>query len=695
MIAEIGHFALVLALFVATVQSVVPLYGAWRGDPGMMAMARPSSLALAGLLLLSFLCLMQAFVTSDFSVANVFQNSHSAKPLLYKIAGTWGNHEGSMLLWVLVLALFGAALALFGGNLPATLRARTLAVQAGLLVLFLLFVLLTSNPFERVIPVPLDGRDLNPLLQDPALALHPPMLYLGYVGLSVSFSFAVAALIEGKVDPAWARYVRPWTLAAWLCLTAGIALGSWWAYYELGWGGWWYWDPVENASFMPWLIATALLHSAIVVEKRDTLKSWTILLAILAFALSLVGTFLVRSGVLNSVHAFANDPDRGLFILIILAITIGGALALYAWRAPSLQGGGLFAPVSREGGLLLNNILLATATGTVLLGTLYPMLLSAVTGSEQTVSVGPPYFNATFAPIMTPLVIVMAAGPLLSWKRADLRGVLGRLVFAFVVTVAVVIAVMALASPGGVSTGPGLDAATAAPRLAEAVTSPLAAIGIGLAVWLALGTLTDYADRIRLFRTGLTDSLRRARQLPRASYGMTIAHLGMAVCIAGMVGSTAWKQEHIGVMRPGETITVSSWTLTLNEVTRQPGPNYIADRAHFTVQRDGGPPLQLYPEKRLYPIQNTPTTEAAIHTTGSLDFYLVIGDPTGDGGWVTRVYIEPLVPWIYYGTILMVLGGLVSLSDRRLRIGVPRGASATPTLPARSAHVAAQSAAGD
>ncbi|MEC8165658.1 MAG: heme lyase CcmF/NrfE family subunit, partial [Pseudomonadota bacterium] len=429
MIVEIGHFALILALCVAVTQSAVPMIGAHQNNRGWMAVAGPTAVAQLGLLLISFFALMYAYVTSDFSVKNVAANSNSLKPMIYKISGVWGNHEGSMLLWVLILALFGAIVAGFGRNLPPGLKARTLAVQALVSVGFLLFIILTSNPFERLVPAPIDGRGLNPLLQDPGLALHPPILYAGYVGFSISFSFAVAALIEGKVDAAWARWVRPWTLLAWLFLTAGIALGSWWAYYELGWGGWWYWDPVENASFMPWLVGTALLHSAIVVEKRDALKSWTILLAILTFSLSLIGTFLVRSGVLTSVHAFATDPERGVFILLLLVIAIGGSLALYAWRAPQLQSGGLFQPISREGGLVLNNLLLTTSAATVFLGTLYPLFLEAFGGGK--VSVGPPFFNATFIPLMVPLVIALGVGPLLPWKRADLGGVLARLKLAF------------------------------------------------------------------------------------------------------------------------------------------------------------------------------------------------------------------------------------------------------------------------
>src|SRR4051794_7083695 len=442
MITEIGHFALVLALCIAVLQSTVPLVGASRGDAALTAWARPAALAQFLFVGIAFFALMYAYAVSDFSLINVANNSASMKPLVYKLSGVWSNHEGSMLLWVFILALFGAAVALFGRNLPPGLRARVLAVQAMIGVGFLLFILLTSNPFLRLFPVPPDGNGLNPILQDRGLAFHPPCLYLGYVGFSISFCFAIAALIEGRVDPAWARWVRPWTLAAWCALTIGIAMGSWWAYYTLGWGGWWYWDPVENASFMPWLVGTALLHSAIVVEKREALKTWTILLAIIAFSLSLIGTFLVRSGVLTSVHAFAVDPARGVFILFLLTAYTGGAFLLFAIRAPSLAGGGLFAPISREGGLLLNNLLLTTAAATVLLGTLYPLFLDVVTGEK--VSVGPPYFAATFIPIMVPLVVAMAVGPLLPWKRADLWAALGRLKLALVVCVAAAVVTLIL-----------------------------------------------------------------------------------------------------------------------------------------------------------------------------------------------------------------------------------------------------------
>ena len=646
MIAELGHFALTLALVVAVVQGIVPLLGAWRGRPNWMAVAEPAALLQLALVAVAFGALTIAYVTSDFTVANVVRNSHSAKPMLYKVAGVWGNHEGSMLLWVLILAIYGSAVALFGGNLPPTLKARVLSVQAWIAVGFLSFSLFTSNPFERVFPAPLDGRDLNPLLQDPGLAIHPPMLYLGYVGFSMAFSFAVAALIEGRVDAAWARWVRPWTLVAWCFLGAGIALGSWWAYYELGWGGWWFWDPVENVSFMPWLSGTALLHSAIVVEKRGALKAWTILLAIVTFSLSLIGTFIVRSGLLTSVHAFATDPERGLFILVLLTITIGGSLLLYAWRAPSLKGGGLFAPVSREGGLVLNNLLLSVACGTVFIGTMSPLFLEAF---GHKISVGVPYYNVTFVPIIAPLVAVMAVGPFLAWKRADLAGVLSRLKFVGLLSFLAGLGVYLLAGGGGV----------------------LAAVALTLALWLFLGTLLEWSDRVKLLRARPAESWRRIKGLPRAAHGMTLAHLGLAVAIAGMVGAAFWKQESIALLRPGESLSLGGYEFLLEGVSEARGPNYLAQRGRFRVTRDGELVALLSPEKRVYPVQNMPTTEAAILSTPLRDLYTVIGDPDGTGAYTVRIYIEPLVPWLWFGAGLMVLGGLVSLSDRRLRVGAP------------------------
>jgi cytochrome c-type biogenesis protein CcmF len=576
--------------------------------------------------------------------------------MLYKVSGVWGNHEGSMILWVLILALFGFAVAAFGNNLPPSLRARVLSVQGMIGVGFLGFILLTSNPFERLIPAPLDGRDLNPLLQDPGLAFHPPMLYLGYVGFSMAFSFAVAALIEGRVDPAWARWVRPWTLAAWIALTGGITLGSWWAYYELGWGGWWYWDPVENASFMPWLAGTALLHSAIVVEKRDALKSWTILLAIITFGLSLMGTFLVRSGVLTSVHAFAVDPERGLYILGLLTIAIGGALILYAIRAPSMKLGGMFQPVSREGGLIMNNLLLSVATATVFIGTLYPLFLDATTGEK--VSVGPPFFNAAFVPVMMPLVLLIAVGPMLAWKRGDLPGAMARLWTAAAVSAAVAVFVWSLQT--GNSLGP--------------------IVGFAFAGWLAGGAVTEWAERIALFRGPISASLARIAGLPRSSHGMTLAHLGLAIFICGAVADSFWREEITVNAKPGETISIAGYDVTLEKIERGQGPNYQTETAHMRVMRNGEEVTILLPERRFYPVQQMPTTEAAIHSTFLADLYAAIGEGGSQEGWTVRIWHNPLVPWIWAGCLIMVIGGLVSLSDRRLRIGAPkRGARAQRT----------------
>ncbi len=679
MIPELGHFALVLALLLALIQSSLPLVGAARGDAGLMAVARPAALGQFAAIALAFLALSYAHIVSDFTVGNVVANSHSTKPLLYRIAGVWGNHEGSMVLWVLILALFGGLVAAFGANLPPSLRARVLAVQGMIGVGFLLFILATSNPFLRVDPPPLDGNDLNPILQDPGLAFHPPMLYFGYVGFSMAFSFAVAALIEGRVDAAWARWVRPWTLAAWCGLTLGIALGSWWAYYELGWGGWWFWDPVENASLMPWLAGTALLHSAIVVEKRDALKSWTILLAILTFGLSLIGTFLVRSGVLTSVHAFANDPARGVFILILLVVAIGGSLTLYAVRAPALKPGGLFAPVSREGALVLNNLLLTTAAATVFIGTLYPLFLEAIGGG--TVSVGPPFYDATFVPLMAPLVAAMAVGPLLAWKRGDLAGALGRLLAAAAVAAGLV-AAAAYVHRGGPA---------------------LALLGVALSAWAILGALSEFAERIRLFRVPVAESGRRALGLPRSAWGMTLAHIGLGVAIAGMTGS-AWREERIDSLRPGDSVTVAGYTVAFEGVEPVDGPNYAAARGRFTVTRDGEMVARMRPEKRRYMVTRVTTTEAAIHTNWLADLYVVLGEPqpaaqgvagasagsgsaapaggpeasappssdAGLGGaWSVRIYHTPLAPWIWLGALVMAAGGAVSLSDRRLRVGAP------------------------
>ena len=659
MIAEIGHYAVVLAFMLSIAQGILPLIGAHRNDTALMGVAAPAACGQFMFVLIAFCALTYAYVVSDFSVALVAQTSHTLKPMLYKVSGVWGNHEGSMLLWILILALFGLMVARFGRNLPAGLRARVLGIQGLIGIGFLAFLLFTSNPFLRLDPAPFEGQGLNPLLQDPGLAFHPPFLYLGYVGFSMAFSFAVAALIEGRVDPAWARWVRPWTLVAWTALTIGIALGSWWAYYELGWGGWWFWDPVENASFLPWLVGTALLHSALVVERRDTLKSWTILLAIIAFGMSLLGTFLVRSGLLTSVHTFATDPERGVFILGLLIVVIGGSLVLYAIRAPMLKGGGLFAPVSREGALVLNNLLLATATAVVFLGTLYPLALDAI-GSGK-VSVGAPFFNATFVPLMVPLLIACPVGAMMAWKRGDLPGVVGRLKVAVGLALLVVLATVMI----------------------DGNTDIVAALAMGVAAWLVGGAAVDLAERTGLFRISLSDTLHRAANLPRSAWGTAIAHSALGIMVAGITASSSWQTERIQIVRPGDTVELAGYEVTFKGAGNVPGPNYTALRGTFELTANGRRVTMLYPEKRDYPAEKSSTTEAAIHTTPIADVYVVLGDSDGKGGWATRIYHNPLVPWIWAGAIFMAIGGMVSLSDRRLRVGAPkRAARKTPVAEA-------------
>ncbi len=659
MIVEIGHFALILALLVAAVQAVVPAWGAQIGDARLMRLAGPAAVTSLALVFLAFLALTHAYLTSDFSVANVWANSHSAKPLVYRISGVWGNHEGSMLLWVLILAVFGAAVAVFGTYLPERLRANALAVQASIAFAFLLFILATSNPFERLDPAPLEGRGLNPVLQDPALAIHPPFLYMGYVGFSMAFSFAVAALIEGRVDAAWARWVRPWTLAAWMCLTLGIALGSWWAYYELGWGGFWFWDPVENASFMPLLAGTALLHSVLVMEKRDALKVWTILLAILTFSLSLMGTFLVRSGVLSSVHAFAVDPQRGVFILAIMVIFTGGALALFALRAGSLRQGELFRPISREGGIVLNNLVLATATGTVLIGTLYPLALEMVTGAK--ISVGAPYFNMTFVPIMLPALLAMPFGTLLPWKRGDLVAVSQRLLAAMIL--ALVAAAIAMAAywrgPWG------------------------APLGIAIGVWVLIGGATELMVKSKLGSASPAEVLRRLFNLPRATWGASLAHVGLGLTVLGIVGTSAWRTEVIAAMRTGDRTEIAGYTLEFRGTSDGNGPNYSELVGHLVVTRGTRAVTDLYPAKRTFPTApGAPTTEAGIYPAWSGDLYAVLGDAQPDGARAIHVFFNPLVRLIWIGAVVMFLGGGLSLADRRLRVGAPRKARPLPVVPA-------------
>jgi len=658
MITEIGHFALVLAFALALFQTVVPMYGAAKNNHSMMATASPAAMVQFGLVVIAFAALTYAYVTSDFSLKNVYENSHSAKPMIYKITGVWANHEGSLLLWVLILTLFGASVSFFSGNLPPTLKARVLAVQGSISAAFLAFILLTSNPFERLTTVPIEGTGMNPLLQDPSLALHPPLLYMGYVGLSVAFSFAIAALIEGKVDAAWARWVRPWTLGAWMFLTLGIAVGSWWAYYELGWGGWWFWDPVENASFMPWLVATALLHSAIVVEKRNALKIWTILLAILAFSLSLLGMFLVRSGVLTSVHAFASDPVRGVFILLILLFFVGGGLALYAWRAPTLKAGGIFAPVSREGALVVNNLFLTVAAFSVLTGTMYPLVFEALTGGK--ISVGPPFFDPVFGTLILPLLLLVPFGPLLSWKRADALGAMQRLWVAAAVALLAALVVVMFKQRG-----------------------PWAApFGIALGFWLIAGSLVELAERTKFLRAPFATFWARLKGLPGAAIGMTVAHLGVGIMVIGIVAMTAWRSEKIVALKPGESVTIVGSKVTYVSETATEGPNYTANTARFDVTVDGKFITTLYSEKRIFRPSGTPTTEVGIHSYLSGDLYVAMGDPINTGGRTVRVYFNPLVPFIWFGALVMFFGGMMSLFDRRYRVGAPKRAKKPALQPA-------------
>jgi cytochrome c-type biogenesis protein CcmF len=650
MIAEIGFFALLLALAMAILLTASPLAWSANEDRQMMALTRPLMLAMSSFVVIAFAMLTAAYVVSDFSVATVAENSHSTIPLIFKVTGVWGNHEGSMLLWALILAIFGALVALFGDGLPARLHARVLSVQGLIAAAFLAFIVFTSNPFLRLDPAPAEGQDLNPVLQDIGLAIHPPLLYLGYVGFSVAFAFAVAALIEKRIDASFARFVRPWTLTAWSFLTVGIAMGSYWAYYVLGWGGFWFWDPVENASLMPWLAGTALVHSTLVMEKRDALKVWTVLLAILTFSLSLLGTFLVRSGVLTSVHAFASDPTRGIFILAILTFFIGGALTLFALRAGDLKPGGLFAPISREGALVLNNLLLASAAAAVLIGTLYPLALEALTSDK--ISVGPPYFNATVLPLLAPLLLALPFGQSLAWKRGDLLGAAQRLL-----------------------TGLGLALLVAvAFRIAHGGGPVLAPLGAGLGAFLILGSITEIATRS--FPAGAASSLasarlalKRAAGLPRQAYGSALAHAGLGLTVIG-IAATAWHAETITMMRVGEARDVGGYTLTLTGLAPRQGPNYRETAANFTIAEAGLPLGEVVSTKRIYTVRGTPTTQVGLMTTGFGQVYASLGDSEPDGRVGVRLYWKPLVLFIWLGAVVMALGGALSLSDRRLRLGV-------------------------
>ena len=643
MINEIGHFTLLLAFCVALLQATVPLFGAHKGRIDLMAISESAANLQFALLLASFGALTHAFMTSDFSVKLVVLNSHSLKPMLYKITGVWGNHEGSMLLWVLILSLFGASASWFGANLPILLKTRVLSIQGAIGVAFLAFIIFTSNPFERVEIPPFDGQDLNPLLQDPGLAFHPPFLYLGYVGLSMAFSFAVAALIEGRIDAAWGRWVRPWTLAAWIFLTIGIALGSWWAYYELGWGGFWFWDPVENASFMPWLLAAALLHSAIVVEKRETLKSWTILLAILAFGFSLIGTFIVRSGVLTSVHAFANDPERGMFILIILGIFMGGALTLFSFRSSAMEARGVFSMVSRETALVSNNVLLAVSAFVVFFGTIWPLVAELF--FDRKLSVGPPFFNAAFTPFMILLGLILPVGSNLPWKRANILNSSKKLIFVFILSICLAGLIWAI------QTGKSL----------------IGPVGVFLGAWIVMGTILDLFSKL-----GRSISLKRLIVLPRADFGKFFAHSGLGITMFAIAALTSWEKEDIRVVPVGGSWKIAAYELKLNSVENVRGPNYFSTMGVIAVSKDGQLLTVLRPEKRNYPVAQMPTTEAAIDYRLSRDLYVVLGDQQSDNSWTIRTYLKPFTNWIWGGCALMAVGGLLSLTDRRLRIAAGR-----------------------
>jgi cytochrome c-type biogenesis protein CcmF len=659
MMVELGHFALIMAFATALIQTVIPMWGALARDPGLAGMARYSAFVTFALVLIAYLALTFAYIGSDFSVANVAMNSHSTKPLIYKISGVWSNHEGSMLLWVMILVLFAALVAFRGGGMPERLLASVLSVQGAIAAAFLLFILLTSNPFARLSDVPFEGQGLNPILEDPGLAIHPPMLYLGYVGFSVAFSFAVGALVHGRIDAVWARFVRPWTLLAWIFLTLGIAMGSYWAYYELGWGGWWFWDPVENASLMPWLMGTALLHSTIVMEKRDALKVWTILLSILTFSLSLLGTFLVRSGVITSVHSFASDPARGVFILGILTLFIGGGLSLFAWRAPSLKQGGLFAPVSREGALVVNNLFLATSAVAVLVGTLYPLVLETINGSK--ISVGAPYFNLTTVPLFVCLLMLVPFGQSLAWKRGDLMGVSQRLLAAFGIALLAMMVTFAVTRGGPVA----------------------APLGLGLGAWLIAGSATDMITRC--YRRGLSVGavVERALGLPRSAWGTALAHAGMGITVIG-ISATAWGVESLAVVGKHQPLSVGPYTVSLEQAFKRKGEGFREDVAQFSVMEGADARGLIETSKRVHTGREMPTTEAGIVTYGLGQLYASVNEILPDGRVSIRFYWKPLVTLIWGGALVMALGGAMSLADRRVRIALSTKAKRASPLKAEA-----------
>jgi cytochrome c-type biogenesis protein CcmF len=667
MIPEVGQFALIMALLLAFTQATLPLIGAFRGNRSWMAVAAPAGQAQFIFIAIAFSCLAYSFITNDFTVLNVATNSNSQLPLHYRLAATWGSHEGSLLLWVLMLGLWTVAVSLFSRHLPEDMVARVLSVMGIISVGFLLFMLLTSNPFDRLFPAAPDGRDLNPLLQDPAMVIHPPMLYMGYVGFSVAFAFAISALISGRLDATWARWSRPWTTVAWMFLTCGIALGSWWAYYELGWGGWWFWDPVENASFMPWLVGTALIHSLAVTEKRGGFKSWTVLLAIAAFSLSLLGTFLVRSGVLTSVHAFATDPKRGIFILAFLTIVIGGSLLLYAWRAKQVGLGGKFEIVSRESFLLANNVLLAVAAGSVLLGTLYPLIIDALGMGK--LSVGPPYFNTVFVAVMVPAVFLMGVGPIARWRKASIPELAVRLRWAFVAS-----AVTALILPfviGG--------------------WKPLVSLGLLLAIWIVATAILNLHDRVKT-TSGKIGLMQKLRMQSRSYYGMQLAHLGVAVFILGVTLVTGYQAEQDVKMLAGDTVSVGGYDFRLNGIKEVAGPNYRAVRGEIEISQGGKSLRTMYPEKRTYLASGNAMTETAIDTGIFRDLYISLGEPVGNNAWSVRVHYKPLVSWIWGGAVLMALGGGLAVSDRRYALAARKERLARETSRAETAPALATAA---
>jgi cytochrome c-type biogenesis protein CcmF len=647
MVPELGHFALILTLCIALVQGTLPLVGAARGNAAWMAVARPAAQGQFLFIAFAFGCLTYAFVTNDFSVKYVAEHSNSRLPLEYRVAGVWGGHEGSLLLWTLMLGVWMFAVSIFSRTLPEEMVARVLGIMGLITVGFLVFMLFASNPFDRLLPAAADGRDLNPLLQDPGMVFHPPMLYMGYVGFSVAFAFSMAALIDGRLDATWARWSRPWTTVAWIFLTLGIALGSYWAYYELGWGGWWFWDPVENASFMPWLVGTALIHSLAVTEKRGAFKIWTVFLAILAFSLSLLGTFLVRSGVLTSVHAFATDPKRGIFILTFLAVVVGSSLTLFAWRASTVGLGGRFAPVSRESMLLTNNALLLVAAGAVLLGTMYPLVLDALGLGK--ISVGPPYFETVFVPLMAPALFLMGVGPLARWKQASLPELAVRLRWALAVSFAAAIIV----------------------PLAMGGWSTMVGFGLLLAMWIVASGLVGLKARLALVAKGRLGA--RLAQLPRSYWGMLIAHLGIAVFIVGVTLVKGYEVETDVRMEVGDTSQLAGYVFRLVAINEVRGPNYAATRGTVEVTRNGSPVATLNPEKRLYTVQNMPMTEAAIDYGVTRHLYVALGEPISPKVWIVRLYYKPFISWIWGGCLLMAFGGLLAVIDRRYRVRARAG----------------------